>query len=44
MTIAGWDLILTLLTLVFVIAGAVCLKYAIDGQLKSKRRNKSRRK
>ncbi len=44
MTIARWDLILTLMTLVFVIVGAVWLKYAIDEQLKSKRRNKYRRK
>jgi len=44
MTITGWDLILTLMTLALVVAGAFWLKYAIDAQLKSKGRNKYRRK
>jgi hypothetical protein len=44
MTIATWDIILTLITLMFVIGGFLWLKYLVDEQLKSQRRKKYRRK
>jgi len=44
MTIAAWDIVLTLLTLVFMVGVGWWLKYMVDKQLKSQRRNKFRRK
>jgi hypothetical protein len=43
MTIEAWDIVLAVLTLVFMIGVGLWLKYAVDEQLKSQRRRKVRR-
>ena len=40
----AWDIVLTALSLVFMIGIGIWLKYAVDRQLKSQRRQKHRRK
>ena len=44
MTIGAWDIVLTVLTLVFMIGVGSWLKYVVDRQFKSQRRHKDRRK
>jgi len=44
MTIGTWDIILTVLTLGFMIGVGLWLKQAVDEQLKAQRRHKGRRK
>jgi FtsZ-interacting cell division protein ZipA len=44
MSLAEWDIILGLITLVFMICAGLWLKNAIDRQLKSRQRSKYRKK
>ena len=44
MSLEEWDIILGLITLAFMIGAGLWLNYAIDKQLKSRQRNKYRKK
>ncbi len=44
MTLARWDIVLSLITLAFMIGGGLWLRHLIDKQLKSQQRTKDRKK
>ncbi|HEV2402020.1 MAG TPA: hypothetical protein VGS27_34130 [Candidatus Sulfotelmatobacter sp.] len=44
MSIAAWDIVFVFITLAFMLGGALWLRYVVDGQVKSQRRGKRRRK
>jgi len=44
MSLPEWDIILGLITLIFMVCAGLWLNYAVDKQLKSRQRSKYRKK